>query len=421
MIQNPLKLFNIATFLQTQLFLLPVLLLFYQHNGLSLEDFFLFQGIFALASLLFEVPSGYLGDLFPKKNVLIASFCFFILRCVLWLFFAKYGYWVLLVGEILFAAHKAFYTGVSDAYIYEYLDAHGEPQTMSKHYGFLYAFVSAGTAVSSLSAAWIYAKVSAWTLARYGQDYGFTVLLGLELVLNIVATILLCQLPKIATPQRPKKSLKEIYVNFFRIIVWTLKNGRIRSHIVLAAFLWGATALFIWSFQPMMQLLLVPVSVFGVVYFMNHACRMTFSGKTGTLMQYLNIKQLGIISFVWYLLCFIFSVIILRLQPLPLVVNLGYFLFIAIGTGWQIAYGNVHLGRLHKIVPKDIRATASSVSFMMGRLFCAFFLISLKFLIKDFSLMMSMGICGVLFLCGIFPLKKVCSIWAEEEGEKVCS
>lgn len=244
---------------------------------------------------------------------------------------------------------------------------------------------------------------------------------GVELVLNIAATILLCQLPKIATPQRPKKSLKEIYVNFFRIIVWTLKNGRIRSHIVLAAFLWGATALFIWSFQPMMQLLLIPVSMFGVVYFMNHACRMTFSGKTGTLTQYLTIKQLGMISFVWYVFGFVLSVMILWMQPLPLMINLGYFLFIAIGTGGQIAYGNVHLGRLHKIVPKDIRATASSVSFMMGRLFCAFFLISLKFLIKDFSLMMSMGICGVLFLCGIFPLKKVCSIWAKEEGEKVCS
>ena len=123
-------------------------------------------------------------------------------------------------------------------------------------------------------------------------------------------------------------------------------------------------------------------------------------------MQYLNIKQLGIISFVWYLLCFIFSVMILRLQPLPLVVNLGYFLFIAIGTGWQIAYGNLHLGRLHKIVPQDIRATASSVSFMIGRLFCALFLISLKFLIKDFSLTTSIGMCGGAVFMRYFPFEK---------------
>ena len=50
--KNPLEIFNVATFLQTQILMLPVLLLFYQENGLTAGDLFLFQGIFSITALL---------------------------------------------------------------------------------------------------------------------------------------------------------------------------------------------------------------------------------------------------------------------------------------------------------------------------------------------------------------------------------
>ena len=69
----PLSMYNIAAFLRSQLFLLPVLLFFYQENGLSVGDFYLIQGLIVFFAFLFEIPAGYLGDIFPRKNVLMKA------------------------------------------------------------------------------------------------------------------------------------------------------------------------------------------------------------------------------------------------------------------------------------------------------------------------------------------------------------
>lgn len=408
MVKNPLKLLNLASFLQAQLFLLPVLLLFYQKNGLTIGDFFLFQGVFSIASILFEIPSGYLADLFSKKKILILSFTFFLLRCLLWFFFAQYGYWIILIGEILFAAQKSFFSGISDAYIYEYLEANGQEKSMTKRYGFLCAFLSLGTALSSLTAAGLYSVISQWSMKHFGQDYGFMVLILLEIILTVLAIILLFQLPETATRKsRKKKSLKEIYSHFFRIMKWTFYKRILRYHIIFNAFLWGGTTLFVWLFQPMMQILVFPIVLYGCVYFVNHFCRTFFSFSAGKIVQYMSLNKIGIISYMWYVLGFIFTILILNINTISLKMSLLYFSFLCIGTGWQMLYGNVNLTRLHVLVPKYMRATVSSVNSMMGRLLSAIFLILLKFLTADFSLETCIGICFIFFGIGIFPLLKI--------------
>ena len=50
---NPLKKLDIACFLRSQLYLAPVLLLFYQQNGLTIADYVMFQGIFQLTGIIF--------------------------------------------------------------------------------------------------------------------------------------------------------------------------------------------------------------------------------------------------------------------------------------------------------------------------------------------------------------------------------
>ena len=55
----PLSMYNIAAFLRSQLFLLPVLLFFYQENGLTVGDFYLIQGLivfFALSLIHISLP-----------------------------------------------------------------------------------------------------------------------------------------------------------------------------------------------------------------------------------------------------------------------------------------------------------------------------------------------------------------------------
>lgn len=404
---KPLSKFNLSVFFQTQIFLLPVLLLFYQHNGLTTGDFFLFQGIFSLAALLFEVPAGYIGDLFPKRNILILSYVCFIARLILWIFWAQYGYWIIFAGEILYAMQKASFSGAADGYIFEYLKSEGRDRRMPKRYGKMNFCMSLGTALSSLIGAWCYQRVSEWSLARYQQDYGFVVLLCMELILNGMALVLICRMPNLPVMAPVRKSLKEVYARFFQIIGWTWKHPDIRYHILYAGMMASVTLVFVWSFQPLMKSLAIPVAVYGAVYFLNHLFRALAGLLLDKIMRVFTMPRLGLTVFVLFALSFGISVLMIYEQPLPMWINLSYFGFLALTIGIQVAFTLANVSRLHRFVPSDRRSTVSSVNTAVGRVFAGFFLILMKFLIDGCSLSVSLGICFFVFLLGIFPLYRL--------------
>ena len=410
-----LRILNASVFLQTQMFLLPVLLLFYQHNGLSVGDFFLFQGIFSLMGLLLELPAGYLGDLFPKKYVLMMSYSFFILRLLLWIFFAHYGYWILLMGEVLYAAQKASFSGASDGYVYEYLKSRNISEKMLKHYGKLNFFMSIGTALSSLSGAWLYQTVSEWSVAKYHQDYGFCVLLAMELILNLSAFYLLILLPSVQKPAHKHESLREVYSNFFNIIKWTAQSQKIRYHIIYSGLLSSITLVFVWSFQPIMKLLAFPVSVFGVVYFINHLFRALSSFYLEKIRKIFTFAKLSLLVFVLFIFCFIMTFVILNIQPLPIYVNMLYFVFVTFTIGLQLSLSLSNTSRIHEIVPQEMRATIASIGIASGRMFAGFFFVLLKILLDGLSTQASLWICFGFYIVFAIPLKWVYSISSKEQ------
>ena len=190
--------------------MLPVLLLFYQENGLTAGDYFLFQGIFSITALLFEIPAGYLGDIFPRRNMLVFSFSMFLLRLILWSFlvagipvFKSNAYWIILVGEILYSISKASYAGVADGYIYDYLKSQNKTNRMLQKYGKMNFCMSVGTAIASFLGPIFY------------QRYGFATLIVIEIIFNVSAIGLLFFLPKVASARKRIKGLRSKYTHLF--------------------------------------------------------------------------------------------------------------------------------------------------------------------------------------------------------------
>lgn len=142
----PLKILNYSSFLQYQRFVMPISFLFYLENGLTFSDFILFQSIFNITCLCAKIPMGFLGDIFSKKYILIFSYFLFLLRVILWINFS--GFWIILVGEILYGLFKAFYKGNVDSYIYEWLSKCNKEQHMLPDYGKLSFYTSMGSAIS---------------------------------------------------------------------------------------------------------------------------------------------------------------------------------------------------------------------------------------------------------------------------------
>ena len=104
----------IALFLRAFLLLTPVILLFYTESGLNYKHLLLFQGFFYLTSVITEVPIGYISDKFSRRNIIITSFFIYIFVILLWLNFK--GFWIILIGEILFGISKVMMDNTTSGY-----------------------------------------------------------------------------------------------------------------------------------------------------------------------------------------------------------------------------------------------------------------------------------------------------------------
>lgn len=407
MFGNPLKVFNLSVFLQTQIFMLPVLLLFYQQNGLTVGDFFLFQGIFSLTALLFEIPAGYIGDIFPRKNILILSYVLFLMRLVLWLFFAHLGYWIILAGEILYSASKAFYSGVADGYVYDYLKESGTTHKMLEKYGRLNFFMSIGTAISSLLGAYFYGTFSKWTQAHWGHDYGFLILILIEIVFNTAALLLLFALPKLPSAKTKVTGLWEKYKDLFRITRRALRNPDIKYHMFYSGLLAGTTMVFVWSFQPLMTTALIPVSLFGVVYFANHFFRAVASYFLHKTMRFFSLPAFGVVTFIMFVLSFLLAVEMAHVGQPNVWISFGILFFICLTIGFQLTFTLASITRIHTLISSDIRSTAASVNYMIGRMCAGFFLILFKVLLDGVSMQTTFVVAFGVFLFGLYPLWRI--------------
>ena len=50
--------------------IMPIIVIFFQENGLSLKEVMILQGVYSLMVALMEIPSGYLADVFGRKHTL---------------------------------------------------------------------------------------------------------------------------------------------------------------------------------------------------------------------------------------------------------------------------------------------------------------------------------------------------------------
>lgn len=407
--KNPLKIMNWASFLQTQIYMLPILLLFYQANGLTTGDFFLFQGIFSICALLFEIPAGYIGDIFPRKNVLIFSYALFLARLVIWFFFARYGYWPILMGEVLYAASKSFFSGVSDGYIYDYLKTIGQTKKMLKKYGRFNFYMSVGTALASLLGAYLYGTISAWSLAKFGTDYGFLTLIVIEMIFNTASIVMLLFLPKVPSTKAKIPTISEKYKDIYHIAKKTFSSELLASYVVFSGLMAGTTMIFVWSFQPLMKAVGIPVTLFGVVYFINHFIRAAAGYYLHRTVAFFTLKRLGEITYVLFFAAFGVALLMTKLNQPPLWVSFSMLTFICLVIGFQLSFTLGSVSRIHSIVTSDIRATVSSLNTMFSRMMSGFFLILFKFLL-DGTIGSSYLIYTVILCFGAIPLLKLLKI-----------
>ena len=72
-LKNNIWKFYIYKILRNIVFFVPIIVLFWQENGLSMTEVMVLQSFFALAIVFLEVPTGYFADVFGRKRSLILA------------------------------------------------------------------------------------------------------------------------------------------------------------------------------------------------------------------------------------------------------------------------------------------------------------------------------------------------------------
>ena len=98
---------------------MPIIVLFFQEHDLSLAEVMLLQAIYSISVAIFEIPSGYIADIFGRKKTIIFSTIFCFIGYLLFSFYS--GFYYFAFAEILVGIGGSLISGSDSAIIYDTL------------------------------------------------------------------------------------------------------------------------------------------------------------------------------------------------------------------------------------------------------------------------------------------------------------
>lgn len=267
---------SIAYALKSALFCLPTLMLFYGFKGVGMGDFFLIQGISNLTVFFMEVPTGYIGDLFSRKHTLIIGVLFWILGHVIWILGS--GFFIILLGELLFALAIAFISGTAEAYLYDLLKKRHKESLFHKKYAKMEMLSGIVLMVATLSGAFIY------------QFLGPTIPLYITIFCLMLSVVILWQLPDVPESRRIVDKDKSKWQDILDISKYAVKHPEIKWLMLLPAIYGTLTLILMWGLQSVMVFHQLPVFVFSLILGANALMRTFWSGISGRILEKINLS-----------------------------------------------------------------------------------------------------------------------------------
>lgn len=375
---------------------MPISFLFYLYNGLTFSQFILCQSIYNLTCLIAKISMGAVGDIFPKKYVLIFSYFLFMLRVILWINFSSF--WIILTGEILYGLFKAFYRGNVDSYIYEYLETTSNTEKIIKKYGKLSFFNSIGSATSCIIGVILYKFI------------GFKGILCLELVTQIIAISCLFFLPNLHTPKK-KYNISETAKYYLKVFCDSIKsickNPKLNYNVFYSSALSGLTSVFVWNFQPLLKLSSAPVFLFGVISFINQCLR----GLGGFFAKNI-IKKITSNKYLYFIEYFMvitsFVLLIIGYQTKNYILTTLFLIIICIAIFMFVIFGIFNTAKIHENTDDYKRASTSSINVFFEDFSSFLLLLIFKFLYDAVGINYSLFIYALIFTILLLPnLKRI--------------
>ncbi len=228
---------------------MPVVVLFYQDNGMGMHEIFVLKSIYSLAIVALEIPSGWMADVWGRKKTLILGSLLGSAGFLMYSF--SYGFWAFVAAEIVLGAGHSFVSGADSAMLYESLKADKKSDQYVKHEG---RITSAGNFAEALA----------------GIAAGFLAAISLRIPFYFQFAVATLAVPAALTLKEPiirattqNHSVKRTILTIKNTF---LKDTNLRVSILISAVTGTATLTFAWLVQPFFKTIGLPVEWFGILW-----------------------------------------------------------------------------------------------------------------------------------------------------------
>lgn len=228
--------------------------LFFQALGFSLADVLWLESILLVSAIIFEVPTGIIGDILGRKTSLILGNIVILLSWIPWLLGSSFIEFA--VAHALIGLGLAFSSGSDQALIYDDLKQAGRTGDMQRIMGMYGAWPLVGTAIASLVAGILANNQS---LDEYYQLFLLTA--GAQVIALVILSTVKESPQRISRRQLP--GLERAVRNFTEGFRLLRNNGALRRLVLLSAFTMPFSVLLYRLAPPYFQSLNTPSSWLG--------------------------------------------------------------------------------------------------------------------------------------------------------------
>ena len=211
---------------------MPIIVLFYQENGLHALDVMQLQAIYSVAIVVMEIPSGYFADILGRKNTLVIGSILGTLGFVVYSF--SHGFWGFLLAEITLGIGQSFISGSDSALLFDTLK---ELKDEKKYLQLEGRVLSLGNFAETIAA------FAGGALAEISLRTPF-------IVQTFVAFAAVPAALMIVEPKRKKSTENNPFLHILSIVKMSLfDNKELRLNILYSGVVGSATLAMAWLVQ----------------------------------------------------------------------------------------------------------------------------------------------------------------------------
>ncbi len=229
--------------------IMPIVVLFYNANGLSMHEVFILQAIYSISIVAWEIPSGYVADVIGRRKSMIIGAVLGFLGYLVYSF--SYGFWGFMVAEIVLGFGSSMISGADSALLYDSLIHANREKEYNRYEGLT-------TSVGNFAEA--FAGIAGGFLAVYSIRYPYYAQTFVAFW-AIPASLLLVE-PPLKTGKR-----KPSWMDIFKIVKETLHtNPKLKWNTLFSSFTGASTLTMAWMAQPYFNEADLPIAWFGIVW-----------------------------------------------------------------------------------------------------------------------------------------------------------